>query len=315
MHAVKNETRSKLGRGIALRRRPRVAICISGQLRGFRKAFSTWRRKLLPGIDHDIFVHAWKHIGNSGAEPFRYVLPFDGEAFTAAYREQCLRLSHETVMLRYPALFASLSSSGVVTEDELRRHYATDFVVLENDSEQRFAGLSNSQKMHYKIHACSSLAAGTGKSYDLVIRLRPDLPISHVGFGWRDLMRRTRSELLIMADSAAGVHYGNIMMGDQFAIGAPDSMRAYADTYAIYPSLAAQRLFKLPATTTGHVSLAYVCWLHGIKIERVPIKWLPLMDPQDLSSSAILVAVKKDAEGRDDSWDRAIIASIEKDMQ
>jgi hypothetical protein len=315
MHAAKNEARSKLGRGIALRRRPRVAICISGQLRGFRKAFTTWKRKILPGIDYDIFVHAWKHIGNSGAEPFRHVLPFQGEAFIAAYREQCLRLSFETVMQRYPALFASLQGRGEVTEDELRRHYATDFVVLENDKDPGFKALSNSQKMHYKIHACSNLVAETGRSYDLVIRLRPDLPISHVGFGWRDLMRRTRSELLIMADSAAGVHYGNIMMGDQFAIGAPDSMRAYANTYAIYPSLAAQRLFKFPPTTTGHVSLAYVCWLHGIKIERVPIKWLPLMDPQELSSSTILGAVKKDSEGRGDSWDRLIISSIEKDMR
>jgi hypothetical protein len=314
MHAVMNETRSRLGRGIALRRPPRVAICISGQLRGFRKAFATWKRKVLPGIECDIFVHAWKHIGNSGAEPFRYVLPFHGEAFTAAYREQCLRLSHETVKLRYPALFESLAGSGVVTEDELRGHYATEFVVLENDGDERFRGLSNSQKMHYKIHACSNLAVESGKSYDLVIRLRPDLPILHLGFGWRDLMRRTRSELLIMADSAAGVHYGNIMMGDQFAVGAPDSMRAYADTYSIYPALAAQRLFKLPPTTTGHVSLAYACWLHGITIERVPIKWLPLMDPQQLSSSTILGAVKRDAEGRDDVWDRVIIAAIEKDM-
>ncbi|MFA9370033.1 hypothetical protein V3G68_25695, partial [Escherichia coli] len=56
-------------------RKLRVAICVSGQLRGYTNALRSWRSNLLRGVDYDLFVDSWERIGRSGAEPFRSVLP------------------------------------------------------------------------------------------------------------------------------------------------------------------------------------------------------------------------------------------------
>lgn len=314
-HVVRNELRSRLDIRLPGRRRPRVALCVSGQLRGFRTALEAFRSKLLPGIDYDTYVHAWEHIGQSGAEPARFMLPFDGETFVDVYRKHCLDAGHTQVKERYPKLFDVLANSGTVTEAELQQAYGTEHVVVENDREARFDGWSNSSKMHYKIQACSELAHGQGKDYDLVIRIRPDIMLGYVGFGWGDLLHRCRSESLLFAEAGMSSNYALPMMGDIIAIGVPETMRVYAGTYGLHPELSAQGLLSCPPSPAGHASLAYNCWLHGIRVEKLPVKLGSLMDPQSLSSATILDAVSHDAASRDDAWDRSMLAAVRQDLR
>ncbi len=63
------------------------------------------------------------------------------------------------------------------------------FKTLVDDTAKQFAGFSNQQKMHYKIHAANEMARQIG-DFDLHIRLRPDLDIKLIGFDWRDLLRQ-----------------------------------------------------------------------------------------------------------------------------
>lgn len=65
------------------RRRLKVAVCVSGQLRGYRQALATWRRAFLPMIDATLFIHSWRSVGRAGAHPVRYLLPFEGVEFVA----------------------------------------------------------------------------------------------------------------------------------------------------------------------------------------------------------------------------------------
>jgi dTDP-glucose pyrophosphorylase len=315
-HVLKNEVRGRIGRRLSVRRRLRVALCVSGQLRGYLQAFETWQRKLLHGIDCDIYVHSWDRIGQSGAAPFRTgnVLPFDGEKFAKAYRAHCLDLSYEQVKARYPNLFSTLSEDGMVEESQLRALYGSEFIVLETEKADQFDGWSNSRKMHYKIHACSELALGQGREYDLVIRLRPDKPITYCGFGWRDILRFCRTQPRIFADNDMRVNYGKLMIGDQFAIGTQECMKIYASTYETYPMLVEQRLFNCPPGFRGHGCLACVCWLHGIDVSNIPIKWQPLLGPSNISSIDILKAVQHDANERADEWDQRLLSAIRRDL-
>ena len=109
------------------------------------------------------------------------------------------------------------------------------------------------------------------------------------------------------------VHDGTLMMGDQFAVGSPDAMNLYARTFELFPTLIPEGLLKLPGELAGHVSLAYLAWLHGIRVERIPIKWQPLRDPQGLSTAQISRAVRADAGPRNDDWYGRLIAAIERD--
>lgn len=314
LQVVKNEVRSRVASRLPrARRRPRLALCVSGQLRGYERAFATWQRSFLHGIDYDIYVHTWRGTGHSGAEPHRASLPFEGEAFQKAYREHCLGTSHEQVKARYPTLFWELSQTGTADAGALRDLYGTEHVVVEDDAGPEFEGWSNQQKMHYKIHACSELAYGSGKSYDLVMRLRPDLPIKLQAFGWRDAVYRCRAMPLLMAETAFGLHYAQPTIGDQLALGAPETMRVYASTYELHDRLAPHGLFKYPEQLAGHLSLAYTCWLHGIRVERLPVKMEPLADAEPLSLATVQRVIHQDADGRNDADDQKLLAALAED--
>jgi len=211
-------------------------------------------------------------------------------------------------------LFQVLSNSGTVTDGELREPYGTEHVVVENDRDARFDGWSNSSKMHYKIQASSELVPSQGKDYELVIRIRPDMMLGYVGYGWGDTLRRCQSESCLFAEQAMSSQYGLPMMGDMFAIGAPETMRVYASTYELHPQIAGQGLLSFPDEPKGHLSLAYACWLHGIRVEKLAVKRGVLKDPQSLSSAMILDALTKDADGRDDAWDRNMLGAVRKDL-
>jgi hypothetical protein len=124
---------------------------------------------------------------------------------------------------------------------------------------------------------------------------------------------RAKSESIILADNSLGVHYGNVMMGDQIALGAPAAMVAYASTFEVSPRLFDLNLFKFGNSFEGHRSLAYTCWLKGVRVEPLPIKRLPFAETRPLSVAAIEEAIKADAVGRNDLWDQRLLEAIQAD--
>jgi hypothetical protein len=299
---------------LKLGRRPRIAVCISGQLRGYRQAYPSWRAGLLRGIEHEVVVHSWEKIGRSGAEPVRAYLPFAGPAFCAAYRAEAHRAGMAVMQARYPALFAGLQQGGVVTTDALSAFYGTDHVVLEDDAGPQFAGWSNSRKMHYKLAAAAGLLERLSGDFDLVLRVRPDKQLGLVAFGWNDLLAATRRSATLFADVAMGHQYNHLLIGDQVAIGAPATMAAYAQTLDLVPVMAAQHLFNCTPAYIGHVSLAHSCWHAGIDVQRLPVRMGGLMEAEPMSAPDIAAALETDAAGRMDHMDQILLAAIRADL-
>ncbi|MDB5686674.1 MAG: hypothetical protein JWR77_1263 [Rhizorhabdus sp.] len=295
-------------------RRLKVAICVSGQLRGYRAALASWRRNLLPGIEPHIFVHSWRKIGRAGAEPSRSTLPFAGPTFTERYRTICHDMGLAAFRERYPTLFRGLDDGGTVGEAMLERVYRTPHIVLDDDGVAPFAGWSNQQKMHAKIEACFDMAVAQG-DYDLIVRLRPDKPIGLIGFSWASLLRVCRSRPQIFADHAMGVHFATLMIGDQFAISAPEPMAVYSRTASLYDRFASHGLLRMPAELTGHLSLAQMCWLHDIAVGRLPMRFGALQDPERMAAADIDECLRADAAGRMDRIDRLMIDAIAADLK
>ena len=289
------------------RRKPRAAICISGQLRGYEATFPTWKQTLLPLLEYDIFVHSWTRIGRSGAEPWRYELPFEGAVFTERYREICREIGFEAVKERYPSFFKGISETSWTSESALATFYGSDNVRLDDESQAPFTDWSNQDKMHAKIEACFSLVADSGREYDLILRIRPDKPIKLVAFDPWQLRRICHERPVLFADYAADLNYANPMIGDQFAIGAPRPMQIYSSTRTIYPKLALNGLLKCPHALRGHVSLAQVCWTHGISVERAPIRFDKLQEPAAIPRNMIRKLLDQDARNRRDAIDRLLI--------
>jgi len=295
-------------------RRVRVAVCVSGQLRGFRKVLPTWLQSLFAQVDCTFFVHSWAAIGRAGAQPSRIVLPFEGEAFTAAYKKLGLQEGFEAIQQRYPSLFAALRAGGTVTAEEVGALYRTPHVVIDDDTQPPFAEFSNQQKMHYKIWAAHRMMEESGEEFDIVVRVRPDLEIRNQAFHWRDMAAVCAGSALLFTERPYGVHYGKLMIGDQFAIGTPTAMARYAAAWTLVPELASLRLAGCPAEFVGHVSLAQACWLNGLDVRRAPVRFGPLREPERLSVSEIVAALEGDAAGRMDGIDRELIGAASVDQ-
>jgi hypothetical protein len=293
------------------RRKPRVALCLSGQLRGYVQALESWKRSFLHQIDATIFVHSWTGIGRSDAQPFRYTLPFAGTHFAEAYRTIAVADGYEAMCKRYPTLIAALSAGSVTDATHLQQVYDTPHVVLEDDKGAAFAGFSNQDKMHYKIAAADGLAREAG-DFDLHMRLRPDLPVRMTGCDWRDVAEACRTRPVLFAEKPYGRHYGSLMIGDQCAIAHPDTMQRYAETYATFPRLAALAPLGCPTKLTGHSSLALSCWTSGVGVEKTPIRFGALCEAAPLESASIRDALHKD--GRDDPRDRQLLAAVAQDL-
>jgi len=310
-HLAKTKVSSKLWRSPKLK----VAICISGQLRGFQQAFSTWKKTLLVDIDYDIFVHTWQRIGRSEPNPYRAYKTFEGDRFLEAYKNSFNLVSYDDIKALYPSLFSYISGSQNITKDELSNIYETDYVVIEDEAEERFRNYSNPSKMHYKIHACHQYALSQNKGYDLYVRIRPDKPISLVAFSWKDLYRRCRSESLLFVDGAGlSTHFGHPAMGDQFAVGDVTTMSVYANTWNFSPAAASHDLLNWSRMLEGHTSLATACWTHGIRAEKFPVRWSDLLDSEPLPMEKVLEKIKLDATGRMNELDRQFISALEADI-
>ena len=295
----------------AAKRRLRVAVCVSGQLRGYEKALTSWRASLLQDVDVTFFVHSWQNIGMADAQPFRYVLPFSGQHFVHAYKELAVAEGYEAVRARYPALFAKLATSARADPEDLKALYDTEHVVLDDETSDSFAGFSNQQKMHYKIHAADQMAQTAG-DFDLHIRIRPDLEVRFTAFDWHDLREATMTRPVLFSEKKAGLHYGNLMIGDQFAVASPQTMKIYAGTWTRFPTFAAADLARCPKDFTGHVSLALTCWILGLSVEKMPVKFGQLVDAQPLSSREILEALE--ASRPNDTADHKLRDAVLKDL-
>lgn len=297
------------------RRKLRIAVCVSGQLRGYANALRSWRHTLFRDVEYDLFVDSWQRIGRSGAEPFRSVLPFAGERFVQCYREAGLQRGFDEIRQRYPTLFQVLAETGRATVPGMQELYATPHVRLDDESAAPFATYSNQDKMHSKISSCFEMAMTAGREYDLMVRLRPDKPIRDLCYSWRELVEACRSAPVLFADRAFGAHYAGPMIGDQFAIAAPAVMEVYCRTWTTHPQIETCGLLKFPKAFEGHVSLAQVCWLHGVDVKRAPILFGALQDAERLDSAAIMQCLTSDASGRMDRLDVEMIEATSNDLK
>lgn len=310
---ILNEVRSRLPI-IRSRRRLRVAICVSGQLRGFRRAWATWR-PLLADIDATVFVNSWKKIGRGTPEPFRSILPFEGPEFCAAYKRIGAETGLDELRTRYPHLFTALDQSSGVEESDLAALYGTAHVHLDDETDAAFSTFTNSEKMYYKVQRCFEMTQIAGEEFDLIVRLRPDKPIRLVAFEWPNILAALQSRPALYCETALGVYYGALLMGDQVAIGLPGAMRVYAETFSRSSPIAALAPYRMEPHLWGHTSVAQLCWFAGMEVRKVPIKFGQFLEAEPLAAISIDGALARDSVDRMDAIDRQLIAANRRDLR
>lgn len=297
-----------------------VAVCISGQLRGYHGCLEALIDIL--GLDehrYRVFVHTWNNIGrkfpvlaNSAKRAFdgeffiTYINVFRGKKDIEGYIESS-----------YPNFYSLLVNCNQASLERLREYYKTDDIVIEKEESEQFSSWGNQEKMHYKIYAAHNLAVNCGENFDLEIRIRPDCKISaKEKINLQDIYKLSKSNLSVFTPgglSNNGV-WKTTMIHDIFAIGVPEAMSAYTDTYKDSKFFVSNNAFDYPDFFMGHVTIEHNLFANGVHIDKTVGG--PLLDPEKLSKEDIYRSLCEDIKNRSPTHeDHLLIEACKKDME
>lgn len=301
LQVIRNNSDSQLRKSntfnILDRDRPlRVALCVSGQLRGYLEAISTWPLLGLSSYEVDTFVHSWSDVGRKFPTANHAERVFSGR-FLEAYRMVFRNANPSDIARSYPSLFEWFSASSRVDELDVRSAYKTEYVILEDDSTQPYVNFNNSEKMYWKVQSCFEMIEATGRDYDIVIRIRPDKPVLHASrIDWPAVASRLRQEKTIFADLAPYMHNDVFyIIGDQFGMGHIDTMKIYSTTYSRTKEAARSQPYGFPTTFVPHRNFAFSCFYHGIRVEKMAeVIWGQPLDPPGITMDQLRALLTRD---------------------
>ncbi len=251
-----------------------VALCVSGQLRGYEQALPTWRHLGLQDHKVSTFVHTWKDAGGNWTRAWAFLRPYPTlyDAVVAVNGVDFLRN-------RFPALgaaaAAAIEARKNIAPATLQAFYGTDHVAVEDDKTGILADKPNGWKMHYKIEQAHALAAAAMPADTLFVRIRPDLGLADAGsIDWERVHFESQRDRLLFADMDCSFigKSGHLKMADAFLAGVGEPMAGYASVYSSQKDLMARgaALFDAPAALAGHVSVAFHCTYRGITARVLP---------------------------------------------
>ena len=300
-----------------LNRPLRIAVCVSGQLRGYKNAFPSWEALGLDEHETDYYVHTWKEIGRKYPIASHASRCFTGQ-FLKAYQDTLLRHRTDELESLFPSLYNCFLKEGIVTKADLDAVYSPKQVVIEDDQSGDFKSFSNPKKMYYKIQRCWELVEQSGREYDLIVRIRPDKWIEDAGqkIDWHAAYEKCKAEPIIHVDGIFHLHVGaGLILGDQFAFGTPEVMREYSIAYdntldRKHP------MQKYKSSFGAHSNVALSVYFAGLIPTAVTaVNFRPPIDPEIISADVLLECIKSDITNRapavmDQAWLSALTQDI-----
>lgn len=311
--AVLKSTRRFPAPHLKLGRKPRVAVCISGQLRGYTQAYALVKQHLLSDVEPVIFVDTWAKIGRKSPTPAQAWRMFSGE-FLKVYQALGQSIGFQAMQARYSAL-TSLDDASNIDVQTLASFYGCphEHVRIEDDADSAFAHYSNPRKMYHKIRGAQDMLETSGIEVDAVLRIRPDKSLDGVtaAFNWRNLITTSHNDRVFFADFPGRTHpTSGFVIGDQAGIATMDMMHVYARAEETTVEAGVLGWMDWPAAPRAHANLSHALWINNIRIDTMPVRWGKMFDPEPLSAQAVLTLVEADLDGRTrDTQDEQLLAA------
>lgn len=304
---------------LARRPRPKVAICISGQMRGYQSAYPTWQEALqLDDIEASVFVSTWRGVGNKDLTSAHMDRHFP-KTLAAQVSTRWVQLGAPTFRSRFPTICAMVENGLTVTADDLRDYYGTEHVIVHDDDAipQDF---SNQERMLFKIEDAWELARASGERFDLALRIRPDKILESVdgGLAWRELADWLTGGRRAYSDFAPQmrVHQG-LAVGDQFLLAGAE----IADV--LFRPMPNHRLANrigpilgMPPDIAPHGVLGGTVAVAGIEVRRMPglaLENRNLVGPRNLTADEIAAAFEADRTPETDADVTAFLVALRAD--
>ncbi|HDM8083997.1 TPA: tetratricopeptide repeat protein [Yersinia enterocolitica] len=303
----------------AEKKRLRIAVCVSGQMRGWRRSFSSWDKIGLNNHDVTYFVHTWKAEGGSSPVPPNNTrhLPTN---LIGAFSDAWNILGEGKMRQRYKNFFSLWgSSSGEINARDIADVYASAECHIDDDTCEPFNTMNNPQKMYYKIYKCNDMAMKSESEFDLVVRIRPDIEFTQsINIDWLDIYHKASTQRIIYAETSNSdsptYMFPNIgyAMSDYFAVSTPSNMISYSQAYpmGLGDKINGNNVPDVfPSGFEAHRNVAYSTLFNSVSIEGIslPHRFIPAFSP---SVDAIYNALTMDCINRNDEIDKMLLQAL-----
>ncbi|MDP2520897.1 sulfotransferase family protein [Shimia thalassica] len=303
--AGENVSASLCGREVSLgriqtklKRRPKLALCISGQLRGYEKCFPQWKASpLFELADVTLFVSTWTRKGRKFPIPVHAERVFSNN-FLKAYCDLWHRIGgYDALIAAYPEFSRLVQDDNLVNFEELSLFYGTENIEIFDDLALSFEELTNQEKMFFQIANGFEMAAQSGSDFDLYMRLRPDLELIELtNQSWATVLSSAYEEGKLFTDvNFKIIKPHGLFVGDQIAIGQMDVMEYYSSIYSKFHAKQGDRVITIDNSPKPHSTLAFHLAAGGINPEPLNAIAAPkLIDPTQLLPEEIAQALGQD---------------------
>lgn len=260
-------------------RKPKVGICVSGQMRNYAVALDQWKALNLISDESDVFLSTWRLTGAkafvNADQVWRHFAP-DLAPRVADYIS--LNSLQDFIANIPPSLFSKLGLEGnveAVNLEELENLYQPRAMRIEDEPQAQERGSihHNTEKMLYKIEDCFLLAASCGLAdYDLIIRIRPDKNLYGLPANWAEQALDIIGENRVILTGRPAFYEPSlhpttgVVIDDMFAIGRPKEMEIYSTTYSYFYDMPENKRSRYPNHLGGHWPLSYRLIESGIVI-------------------------------------------------
>jgi hypothetical protein len=270
----------------------KIAVCVSGQLRGYRKAFETWNKFDFNKHDTDYFCCVWNKLGRKKIVKQHIHRVFD-KHFSQAFLKELTSKNEEEMHKLFTNLYTYFENTDIINEMEIKEFYSAKKVKVIN--EENYRDKTDMHNMHFMIQKCYELIENP-KEYDIIIRIRPDKLINNFNIAWKDIFYNLNDKK-IFTDVAPIVNTGvGLFIGDQVAIANPEVMKIYATTFekVLYQKgVFSEKNYNY---FRPHISLCASLLEQNIFGSSLPdeVKFGQPIDPERISSKKLLEIIEKD---------------------
>lgn len=260
--------------------KPRVAVCITGQFRAFNQAFDSWTEFLQPDAHYDFYVSTWK---TTGYKKFSWahidrILSKEAANYLTQLKASSNQLKNfDNYCENFFDSVGATELKNEVIASQLSRYGELIALNFFSETDEKFLSMSNSEKMYFHNMCAFHSVVESGKTYDAIVKIRPDMLIGYRRFPrfWNRLSIEFLSNLKMYAETGYRFEEWGFGCGDQIAIGSQDMMRRYCTVYErreFHKSYQQYVCENHIDTFQGHVSVGVDLWMSGIDIGVVPLE-------------------------------------------
>jgi len=309
-------------KGLQQSKKIKLAICISGQMRGYKEAFQSWNIALgLDQVEYKVFVSTWATIGGKKLTPghsYRYFPDVISDKLIVIWK-----IHGEN---KFRDLFTHLValvdvSTDKITTDDLNGVYGSSRIKIDTDTFLE-GNVSNNEKMCYKIEDAYDMALESSEDFDLYMRIRPDKLLEKFenGFDWNELYNKCKSNI-VFSDFAPVIRtHHMISVGDQILLAnqsnadvafRPYSIKKYID------DMGGCSVFM--RGFVAHNSTSAPCIASNIQFEKLPGVVLTnrnlLNASRKINNNDIIEALVRDYERTNSTQVKSILDDFRKSIE